>query len=362
MEEKEFLVDYKSLQSYTTEIFMCAGMNESDAEFQSKSLVTTNLWGVDSHGVMRVPIYAQRLLSKAINPNPNMKIVKGNNAFEVIEGDNGAGAIVAKKAMESAIELAKKFNVGVVGVRNSNHFGAAALYSKLATEQGMIGIAMTNVKPLIVAPGASKPVVGNNPFAIGIPTFGDFPFMLDMSLSVVAGGKLSLAIKKGEKIPTHWATDNKGKPTDDPKEAFEGFLSPMGGFKGLGLSYAIDMLSGVLTGGFFSHQVKSMYENPEDPSLTSHMMIVINPECVISKEELKERMTEYRNNLKNTPVWQENGELYLPGELEYLKSVQRKEEGINLPKKIYEDLIQWGSKLGVKGELSLKEKASTFIE
>lgn len=360
MEEKEFIVDYKDLECYTSEIFNCVGMSEEDANFQAKSLVTTNLWGVDSHGVMRVPIYAQRLESKAINPKPDMKIIKGNNAFEVMEGDNGAGAIVAKKAMERAIELAKKYNVGVVGVRNSNHFGAAALYSKLATDAGMVGIAMTNVKPLIVAPGASKPVAGNNPFAIGIPTFGDFPFMLDMSLSVVAGGKLSLAIKKGEKIPTHWATDKNGKPTDDPKEAFEGFLLPMGGFKGLGLSYAIDMLSGVLTGGFFSHQIKSMYENPEDPSLTSHMMIVINPECIISKEELKERMDEYIQNLKNTPVWDENGELYLPGELEYLKSVQRKEEGINLPKKIYEDLMQWGNKLGVNSDLPLKAKASTL--
>lgn len=360
MEEKEFIVDYEDLQNYTSEIFKCAGMSEEDAKFQAKSLVTTNLWGVDSHGVMRVPIYAQRLQSKAINPRPDIKTIKGNNAFEVMEGDNGPGAIVAQKAMKRAIELAKKYSVGIVGVRNSNHFGAAALYSKLATDEGMVGIAMTNVKPLIVAPGASKPVAGNNPFAIGIPTFGDFPFMLDMSLSVVAGGKLSLAIKKGEKIPTHWATDKNGKPTDDPKEAFEGFLLPMGGFKGLGLAYAIDMLSGVLTGGYFSHQVKSMYENPEDPSLTSHMMIAINPEMIISKEELQLKMSEYIDNLKATPVWEENGELYLPGELEYRKSLKRKEEGINLPKKIYEDLIEWGNKLEVKGELPLKVRASTL--
>ena len=114
----------------------------------------------------------------------------------------------------------------------------------------MIGIAMTNVKPLIVAPGASVPVTGNNPIAFGIPTYGEFPFVLDMSLSVVAGGKLTLAIKKKEKIPMDWATDKNGRPTDDPQAAFDGYLLPMGGHKGLGLSYVVDILSGLITGAF----------------------------------------------------------------------------------------------------------------
>lgn len=343
------------LEAFARELFFKGGMNEEDSAFQAKSLVDTNLWGVDSHGVIRIPAYFTRVVKKAINPRPAIRVIKGSLGLEVMDGDDGSGFIVGREAMKRAIVLAEKYNIGAVGVVRSNHFGAAALYSRMAVEKGMVGIAMTNVKPLITAPGARIAVVGNNPFSIAIPTYGDFPFVMDMSLSKVAGGKLALAIKKKEKIPMDWATDAEGKPTDDPEKAFKGFLLPMGDHKGLGLAYAVDMLSGVITGAAFSHEIKSMYTDPDDPSLTGHMMIAINISAIIGREEMKSRMGKYYQILKNTPMWDRNKELYLPGELEYLKSIERKREGIPVPKTTFEELLELAREFEIKSPLEIIE-------
>ena len=210
----------------------------------------------------------------------------------------------------------------------------------------MIGIAMTNVVPNVVAPGGSKPVVGNNPLAVAIPTFGEFPFVLDISLSNVAGGKLLLASKKGEKIPLDWATDNQGRPTDDPDVGFKGFLLPMGGYKGLGLAYMVDILSGVLTGGAFLDQMKGMYKFPDDPSLTGHFMIAIQTEAVMSREDLQARMDEFVSKIKASPMWDPSKEMLIPGELEHRTEQARRAQGIPLPPALYDELIALGKELG----------------
>lgn len=345
-------IQAETLQVFINELLMAGGSNSEDAAFQAEALVNTNLWGVDSHGVMRVPTYLRRMQCRAINPQPDIKVRKGSLGLEVLDGDDGAGFIVGREAMKRAIQLAKEHNVGVVGAIRSNHFGAAAVYARMAAEQGMIGIAMTNVMPLIVAPGASRPVVGNNPFAVAIPTYGEFPFVLDISLSKVAGGKLTLAIKKNEKIPTDWATDSEGRPTDDPEKAFKGFLMPMGEHKGLGLAYMVDILAGVITGGVFSHQMKSMYAHAEDPSLTGHLMMAINIPAIIGEEEMKERMDAYYQRLKSTPMWDENKEMMFPGEIEYRTSLDRKKNGIPIPLKTYQELVELKTELNIKSPLT----------
>jgi LDH2 family malate/lactate/ureidoglycolate dehydrogenase len=340
-------IPVKDLQDYLTKLFAQTGMGGEDAAYCAYALVQTNLWGIDSHGVLRAPVYLDRLITRAVNPTPTILPVRGDMALEVLDGDDGMGFVVGKAAMERAIILADQFNLGAVGVVRSNHFGAAALYAQLATQRGMVGIVMTSVMPNIVAPGGSRPITGNNPIAVGIPTFGEFPFMLDISLSNAAGGKLLLASKKGEKIPLNWATDKHGHPTDDPDEAFAGFLLPVGGHKGLGLSYMVDLLSGLITGGAFQYAIKSMYKNPEDPSLTGHFMIVINPLALMSQEALTARMADYVKTIKESPMWDENQEMILPGEMEYRKSQTRQRDGIPVPPNLYDDLVAMGEKLGV---------------
>jgi L-2-hydroxycarboxylate dehydrogenase (NAD+) len=347
----DVVVHWERLLDFVAELFHKAGMPAEDARFCAWSLVQTNLWGIDSHGVLRTRVYVERLLKGAINPRPEIRKVRGALAFEVLHGDDGAGPVVAKAAMARAIALAEQYGVGVVGAMRSNHFGATALYARMAADAGMVGIAMTNVVPNMVAPGGSRPVVGNNPLAVAIPTFQEFPFVLDISLSNVAGGKLLLASKKGEKIPLDWATDDQGRPTDDPDVAFKGFLLPMGGYKGLGLAYAVDILCGVLTGGAFLDEMKGMYKFPDDPSLTGHFMLAIKTEMVMPREELKERMAAFVSKVKTAPMWDPSKEMLIPGELEYRTEQARRAQGIPLPPALYDELIALGKELGAINQM-----------
>jgi LDH2 family malate/lactate/ureidoglycolate dehydrogenase len=253
--------------------------------------------------------------------------------------------------MKRAIELARDHGIAAITVRNSNHFGAASLYAKLATDAGLIGIAMTNVTPNLVVPGGSKPITGNNPIAVGVPTAEPFPFMLDISMSSVAGGKLLLASKKREKIPLDWATDREGRFTDDPDIGFRGFLLPLGGHKGYGLSLVVDILCGVLSGGAFQFSIRGMYTQPTEPSRTGHMMIVIDPEIAMDRETLIERMREYYSTVKASPMWQEGKEMLLPGELEYRTKLQRERDGIPLPPELFGEIEELGRRYGVSAGL-----------
>jgi L-2-hydroxycarboxylate dehydrogenase (NAD+) len=352
MAESQVLVRHEDLESFVSAIFEKTGVPASDADFFAQSLVNINLWGIDSHGVLRVPIYAKRLQAGSCNPNPEIKTLKSAITLEVLHGDDGPGQIVGRVAMERAIELAKEYNVGIVGAVRSNHFGAAATFARMAVKEGMLGVAMTNVVQNVVAPGGSKPVIGNNPFSIAVPTYGDFPFVLDISLSAVAGGKLLLASKKGEKIPFGWGTDKDGHPTDDPTEAFNGFLLPVGGHKGLGMAYAVEIMTGLLSGSVFLDAMKGMYKYPEDPSLTSHLMMAINISAIMEPDDLKARMADFTDKIHESPMWDDNQEMLLPGEIEHRMMLKRTKDGIPLPQNLYEEILALAESLGVEKTLS----------
>ena len=351
MERSGKAIDDRALHDFVYQLFAKTGMVKKDAETCADYLVQTNLWGIDSHGVLRVPIYIKRLLSGAMNKAPEMFCINDIGALQLWNGDDGCGYIVGRDAMEKAIAKADDYGIGAVGVTRSNHFGAAALYTRMAVNRGMIGIAMTNVVPNVVAPGGSRPIVGNNPFAVSVPTFGEFPFTLDISLSNVAGGKLLLAIKNGEKIPLDWATDKDGRPTDDPQEGFNGFLLPVGGHKGYGLALVIDLLCGVLTGGAFLHGLKGMYKYPDDPSLTGHFFIAINPLALMAKELFKERMDDFYQQIKASPMWDSSREMLMPGEIEYRSEQTRKQEGIVLSEELINELNSLADELGIESQL-----------
>ena len=346
-------VSAESLSGFVAGIFKGAGCSEAGAQDMAECLVQTNLWGIDSHGVLRTPEYLKRFQSGAMNTNPEIKSLKAGAGLEVLDADNGAGYVAGRAAMSRAIELAKTGNIAAVGIINSNHCGAASLYARMALEHGMIGIAMSNVAPNMVAPGGSKPITGNNPIAVAVPTFGEFPFVFDISLSAVSGGKILVAAKNGEQIPLGWATDKEGRPTTDPNVGFNGFLLPMGGHKGFGLSLLVDILCGVITGGSFQKQLKSMYVYPDDPSNTAHLMLVINPLFLMDKEQLKERMAEFFATVKQSPMWDEGSEMLLPGEIEYRKENERRSSGIPIPAPLYDELEQIGKDMNLDAALSM---------
>ncbi len=349
MSDKERMIKPEALEAYLAVLFEKAGMNKGDALFSAECMVKTNLWGVDSHGVLRMPIYLQRVLAKVINPEPQITpVTEMDGPMALLDGDAGMGYVVGKAGMELAIEKAKKFGIGMVLARNSNHYGAAALYARQAVDAGMIGIATTNVIPNIGMKGNAKPSTGNNPIAMAAPLEGDFPFVLDISLSAVAGGKLLLAQKKGEKIPKDWAVTKEGKETDDPFAGFAGFLLPVGLHKGFGLSLFVDLITGVLSGGPYLHGLKSMYKHADDPSLTSHLFIVINPEVFLSKEAYMEKVTDWAAMVHATEMVDPDSKQVIPGEIEYMKEQDRRAHGIPVPSELIKDLAAYSEQLGVE--------------
>lgn len=352
MAQEYKLVDHRALEEFATAVFMKSGMKREDAQYCAEALVLTNLWGIDSHGVLRLEAYFRRLQKGAMNPVPRIRQMKGAMGLEVLDGDDGIGFLTARAAMQRAVELAEIYSLGAVGVIKSNHCGAAALYARLAAEKGMIGIAMTNVVPNMVVPGGSRPITGNNPIAVAVPTFGDFPFVLDISLSAVAGGKLILASKKKEKIPLDWATDKEGRPTDDPDKGFAGFLLPLGGHKGFGLSLVVDILCGVITGGAFQHHLRGMYKYPDDPSLTGHFTLALNPLALMPREELEARMADFYKTIKDSPMWDSSREMFMPGEIEYRNAREREQHGIPLPVTLFDDFQSLGQELGLQTKLA----------
>jgi LDH2 family malate/lactate/ureidoglycolate dehydrogenase len=209
-------------------------------------------------------------------------------------------------------------------------------------------LSMTNVGPNLVVPGGAKPITGNNPMAFGVPTDRGFPLILDISMSSVAGGKLLLAKEKGEKIPFGWATDSEGKPTDDPVEGFAGFLLPLGGHKGFGLSLMVDILCGVLSGGAFQFDLQSMYKKPEDPSSTGHLMLVIDPDAFLGKDAFLARIGAFCETIKASPMWDDTARMLIPGELENEMMNRRLKDGIPLPRSLYDDLVDISKRLDCK--------------
>ena len=327
----EVAVCARELESFLSDLFRKLGMSAPDAGVCAWDLTLTNLLGIDSHGVLRFPIYARRLANGAIRANPELRIVADRGAFRILDGGSGMGFLVAHHAMDMALESARSHGIGAVSVRNSNHFGAAALYVRQAADAGFLSFCMTNVQPNLLAPSGSGPAIGNNPIAFGAPTQFGFPFMLDISMSAVSGGKLILAKEKGERIASGLATDRTGRPTMDPEEALAGYLLPFGMHKGFGLALVVDILCGVVSGGTFQHGILGMYSAPDEPSGTSHMMIAIDPCCLLDKASYFDRMDQFYSELKSAPRLEATGRTYLPGEIESETEKQRSASGIPLP-------------------------------
>ncbi len=348
MAEHDKYIKPEELEAYLTALFSAAGMGGDDAAFSAACMVRTNLWGVDSHGVLRMPIYLERVMKRVINPAPEITQTQGlPGPMALLDGDAGMGYIVGRAGMELAIGKAKAYGIGMVLARNSNHYGAAALYARQAVEAGMIGISTTNVIPNIGMKGNAKPSTGNNPIAMAAPLEEEFPFVLDISLSAVAGGKILLAAKKGEKIPKDWAVTKDGAETDDPVAGFAGFLLPVGAHKGFGLSLFIDLVTGVLSGGPFLQGIRSMYKHPDEPSLTSHLFIAINPDVFLTRESYRERVREWADMVHGTEMVDSGMRQLIPGEIEYRKEQERKSFGIPVPAELIRDLADYSERLAV---------------
>ena len=357
--ETHLVFSHESLLQFTVECFSRAGFEESKALFIAETLIEADLRGLNTHGVIRIPMYLDRVKLGLIDPSAETKVILDQGSFAILDAQNGMGQIASQLAMEMALEKAKSPAVALVGVRNSNHFGAAAYYSMMALEKKAIGICCSNTEPLMPAPGGAKAVVGNNPFSVAIPAKNRLPIVVDMATSAAAIGKIMLAQKRGNSIPPGWATDRFGNDTTDPEKALDGgMLLPVGGPKGYGISIIIDVLAGILMGSGFGEKVKSPLKDLENRQRAGHLFMAINIESFLPVDQFCSHVDDLIDQVKNGPKAAGVKEVFLPGEIEYHTKNRRLKEGIPLPQDLVQQLEAYGKDLGVKS--SLREKRLIF--
>ena len=338
------------LRTFSSEVYEKLGLPREDAETVADTLVEADLRGVYSHGVMRTSAYMKRIQTGAAIARPNIRVVHESATTATIDGGDGMGQPVSKRAMELCIAKAKKGGIASVGVCHSNHFGAAAYWSMMALDHDLIGFSTTNASPSMAPTGGKQIAVGNNPFSWAIPAGEELPVVLDMAVSVVARGKMRMAEKKGEKIPLNWALDVEGEPTDDPTKAIKGMLLPVGGYKGYGLSVVMDVLSGVITGGNYGPLITPETDEPP-PRNVGHFFMALDPAVFMPIDRFKVRVDELVRELKRSQLVKGCDRVLMPGEIEFNLRKERLEKGVPTPAAVIRELKGVAAQLGVKARL-----------
>lgn len=332
------------LKDWTLRLLQAAGLRDDAANVVAESLVETNLRGIDSHGVLRLPVYLKRIDAGLVNKNPEPRIVKQQGGSALVDADNGPGQLAGVFAMDLATELAREHGVSAVGVHHSTHYGAAAYYVMRAASRGFVAMSTSHAEPDVVPFGGAKPALGTNPVAFAARAPQGM-FVLDMATSQVAMGKIFLARERGEAIPDSWAVDADGHPTTDPHAARAGV--PMSGPKGYALALMVEVLSGVFTGAGVTHSVGRMYDDWDRPQDVGHFFLALDPDTGIGRETFEARLGGLWDTLKATPGAPGFDEVLIPGELEERTYRARLEAGIPLPVTVYDALVAASRELGV---------------
>jgi LDH2 family malate/lactate/ureidoglycolate dehydrogenase len=333
------------LRESVAELFAAAGLSKRAAETVASALVDADLRGVHSHGVNLVPVYLERLRNGTVSTQEHARVVSDKGATALLDGGHSLGILTGDEAMNLAIAKAKDHGVGVVVVRHAFHFGAAFRYVQAAARAGHIGVAASNTRPLMPAPGGAKPVVGNNPVAIGVPRGSGEPLVLDMALSQAAQGKIRLAAKAGRQIPDNWATDEEGRPTTDAQAALAGMLLPIGLHKGFGLALMVDILTGVLSGGGFGASVHSVYNDMTVPNDCAHLFLALDVSAFIVADDFMRRVAQLAEAVTRGGSIGDTDRLVLPGQLEDERFETSLVDGIALDPAVAEALRECASAL-----------------
>jgi len=350
-------IDPDALVSFGTEVLRSVGVPHQDAQLVAKSLVTADLWGHPSHGLLRLGWYVARLRSGAMNSVTEPETVIDGGAVAVLDGHDGVGQVVVEMACTEAVRRASDHGIGVVAVRNSNHFGTAAYWTRRIAALGCVGILTTNGSPAMAPWGGREKTVGANPWSIATPGGSHGPVVLDIANTGVARGKIYAALQRGEEIPPDWAIDAAGGATTDPKAAIDGILAPMAGHKGYGISFMMDVLSGVLTGSSYATDVVGPYV-PDQRSGCGHLVIALDVAAFMGPDEFAGRIDDLVARTKQVPPAAGVDEVFVPGEIEANAERAAVESGeVDLPDKTIADLRELGSSLGVVFDASVEEPA-----
>ena len=345
-------VDPVRLMAFATAVYAGQGVPEADARLIADTLVQADLWGHQSHGVLRLGWYLDRMRNKVMHPVTTPEFVVDAGGLAVIDGHDGVGHVLAKRAAEEAIKRAKVHGIAAVGVRMSNHFGTCMYYTLMGAREGCVMMLTSNGGPAMAPWGGRKKIVGTNPWSIAAPAGRHAPFVVDMANTGVARGKIYLARNKHEPIPEGWAITADGAPTTDPQAAIDGIILPMAGHKGYAIAGMVDMMSGVLTGSGFLSSVHSPYKTA-DKSNCGHFMMAINIEAMQPLSEFNTRMEQFVAEIKAVPLAQGYDEVFYPGEMEARNNARNRREGLRFPDDTIADLKRIADETGLRALLPL---------
>jgi len=324
------LIAEEPLRALAARALEARGVPPEDALDCARILVLGDLLGLSTHGVSRIESYVERICLGGIAARPSIHVERPAPAIARVDGGNGLGPVVGLRALGEAMAMARETGIASAFARSSNHFGPVAPYNLIAAEAGFASIVGSNATTTIAPTGGAEARLGNSPVGFCIPTPGGRPILLDMAVSVVARAKIRDAMKRGEAIPDSWATDAEGRPTTDPKAALDGFLQPIGGYKGYGLALIVDLFAGLLSGAGYLTHVQSWSDHPEKAQGLGHFFIVIDTARLGSPGWLAERMEDFARIIHSTPRAVEAIAVKLPGENELDKLERQRRDGIEV--------------------------------
>ena len=337
---------HEHLFAFTCRVLERLNVPPEGAQDVAGCLVKADLRGIDSHGLVRLPVYARRLAAGVVNARPAIRLQRAASAAALIDGDNGLGPVVGSSAMDAAVELAREHGAGFVGVRASNHFGAAAYYVERAVAQGFIAMAISNAPPNMAPYGGRARFLGTNPLAVGVPAGAEDPLIFDASTSVVARGKIIVAAQEGEAIRDGWALDPDGYPTTDATQALAGAMLPFGGAKGSAIAFLIDVFCGVMTGAAFAEHLNTL-EDLTSVQNVGHVFAAIRPDLFMAGNAFRERMDEILRMLKRSAPAPGNERVLVPGEIEMANERRHRRTGVPLRASVIAQLDALGQQLAV---------------
>jgi LDH2 family malate/lactate/ureidoglycolate dehydrogenase len=343
-----FYVDAEAAGTLGRKLLVAHGLPEEDAATVARCLVLADLRGVDTHGLQTLPHYLERVRRGLINPKPNLKVERVTPVAGILDGQDAFGFVVATKAMDEAIDMAREFGVGVVTARRSSHFGMAANYSLQAMDRGYIGIVFTNASRAMPPWGGREGLFGTSPIAVAAPAGKETPFDLDMSPAVAARGKIRRAARRGQSIPLGYALDAQGRQTTDPNVALDGgTVQPIGGPKGSALAMLMDVMGGVISGAAFGGDVRNHFEDYEAPQNVGHFVMAMRPDLFVSRDEYTKRMDTLVQRVHANPTAEGFDEVIMPGERERRLVAKHRRTGIAFHAKEMNALQDAAAKAGL---------------
>ena len=324
------------LKKQIVQIFQKFGLSRDHATISSNALINAELVGAYGHGLSRLKMYCDRISKKVINPKPKIKINKISQSISHIDANNSIGFVAADLGIKTAIKHAQKTGIGMVAIKNSGHYGLSGYYAEQAVKKNLITMIYTNAPPAVAPHGALKTLFGTNPICFGTPTGSKIPFILDTSISMINRGKIRVAARNNQKIPEGVALDKFGKPTTNAKKALEGVQLPIAGFRGSGLAWMVDILSGVLTGGNHAGRVKDPFDDFSGPQNIGHLFITFKAN--LFQKDYNKRIKENINIIKKLPKVKGVKKILYPGQNKFNRYKQNLKKNVIISKTTMSDI------------------------